>query len=124
MLIPNTNQNPIESVSRNKRKNSLDDLEEQINIENKKKLELEKLAEEKKTRLWPILKEKKLLIISAAFFACMAGAIWPVFGILQADSMDSMSKQDLRAVKEENFMIAMYFLLLSVSAGVAYFMEK
>jgi ATP-binding cassette subfamily B (MDR/TAP) protein 1 len=107
-----------------RRRNSIEELQEQINIEKKKKLEFQKVANEKSNRIWSILKTRIFLVLSAAFCASFAGAIWPVYGLLQADSIDSLSKPLMSDVKEEGFMIAMYFLCLAVSAGLAYFLQE
>jgi ATP-binding cassette subfamily B (MDR/TAP) protein 1 len=107
-----------------RRRNSIEELEEQVNIEKRKKVELEKIANEKSNRIWPILKRQIFLIISAAISASFAGAIWPVYGILQADSIDALSKPLMKEVKEEGFLLAMYFLCLAAVSGVAYFLQE
>ncbi len=111
--------------SKIKRKNSLEELEEQIASEKQKKLELEKGADQKKGRLLPLLKEKTWTIVGAAFFASIAGAVWPVYGILLADSIAALSNVlNMEKLKEDGFMLAMYFLLLAGAAGISMFFQK
>ncbi len=111
--------------SKLKRKNSLEELEEQIAAEKQKKLELEKGADQKKNRLLPLLKEKTCTIIGAAFFASIAGSVWPVYGILLADSIAALSNVlNMEKLKEDGFMLAMYFLILAGAAGISMFFQK
>ncbi len=106
------------------RKNSLDELEEQIQSDRQKKLDFEKSADEQKSKLWPILKEECGVIFWAAIFASVVGAVWPVYGILLADSIDALSNQDLNKVSTDGFMLSMYFLILAGAAGISTFFQK
>lgn len=86
-------------------------------------MNLKKLRE-KSNRIWPILKRQNFLIISNAISSSFAGAIWPVYGILQADSIDALSKPLMNEVKEEGFLVAMYFLCLAAVSAVAFFLQE
>jgi ATP-binding cassette, subfamily B (MDR/TAP), member 1 len=126
--VPNEEKNMIDvnniPKSTIKRKNSLEDLEEKIQADKKRKSEFEKLADSKKKKLWPILGEFKGIIFWAALSAAGIGAVWPAYGILLADSIDSLSKSNPEDVKQEGFLLAMYFLALAGGAGLSAFFQK
>jgi ATP-binding cassette subfamily B (MDR/TAP) protein 1 len=110
--------------SKLQRKNSLEELQDKILAEQNKKAEFDKIADDKKKKLLPILAEHKGTIIAAAFFASCAGIVWPVYGILLADSIDGLSNVDLEIVKEQGFLLSMYFLALAGVAGISMFFMK
>jgi ATP-binding cassette subfamily B (MDR/TAP) protein 1 len=126
--IPNEEKNMIDinniPKSKIKRKNSLEDLEEKIQADKQRKAEFEKLADSKKNKLLPILAEFKCIIFWAGLAAAGIGAVWPCYGILLADSIDSLSKQNPEDVKQEGFLLAMYFLALAGGAGISAFAQK
>jgi len=97
---------------------------QQIDVEKKKKLDIEKLAGKKKYKLFPLLKEQRSVILSTLFWVVIAGSIWPAFGILLADSIDVLSNQNFQAVNSETLMLTMYFLILAFAAGLAEFFQK
>lgn len=110
--------------SKIKRKNSLEELEEKIKLEKNRKSEFEKLADSKKSKLWPILGKFKGIVIWAAIAASGIGVVWPCYGILLADSVDSLSKSNPEDVKQEGFLLAMYFLVLAGGSGICVFLQK
>lgn len=126
--IPNEEKNMIDvnSIPKSKiiRKNSMEELEEKIQADKQRKAEFEKFADSKKKKLWPILAEFKCIIFLAGLAAAGIGAVWPCYGILLADSIDSLSKQNPEDVKKEGFLLAMYFLALAGGAGISAFSQK
>jgi ATP-binding cassette, subfamily B (MDR/TAP), member 1 len=126
--VPNEEKNMIDvndiPKSKISRKNSLEDLEEKIQADKKRKADFEKLADIKKKKLWPILSEFKGIIFCGALAAAGIGAVWPAFGILLADSVDSLSKINPEDVKQEGFLLAMYFLALAGGAAISTFFQK
>jgi len=126
-LIDDINKNRQLSSANNKnlkRKNSFEQLQDKIAEQKFKKLEIEKQAGSKSKRLWPILLKNKLTIIFAAFFSCATGACWPAYGILLADTIESLSQLDLNDVKKDGKMVSMYFLALAGGAIFSYFFQS
>jgi len=117
------NKNLVDSPIK-KRRNSIDDLQSQLDEEKRKKEATEKIADSKRTKLWPILKEYPCLLISSSFFASCSGAVWPVYGILLADAIDGLSSPNSAEVRDQGFLVAMYFLILAGVAGVSMFFQK
>lgn len=90
----------------------------EINKLEEEKKEMEKQVQEKKKKLWPILMENKLILIVGTFFACCYGLVFPAYGILLANSIESLSSPDLDYVKSQGFWLAMYFLILATVAAI------
>jgi ABC-type multidrug transport system fused ATPase/permease subunit len=127
--IPNEVNQMIDIVneipkSKYQRKSSFEELNEKIQAEKKRKMEFEKIADGKKKKLLPILADFTGVIFWAGFAAAGIGAVWPCYGILLADSIDSLSKQNPEDVKHEGFLLAMYFLALAGGAGLCAFLQK
>jgi ATP-binding cassette subfamily B (MDR/TAP) protein 1 len=123
--IQNINANREEIPrTRIKRKSSFEQLQDRIAEENRIKSDKEKLADDKRKKLWPIICQNAPTLVFSAIAASCAGAVWPAYGILLADSINSLSKPDMEAVKNEGFMLSMYFLILAGCAGLSVFFQK
>lgn len=113
----------LDSESKMIRKNSFEILQEKIAEQKKKKQEIEKLAGEKSKKLWPILLQNPWIIAGAAFFSCASGACWPAYGILLADTIESLSQPNLDDIRKDGYLISMYFLALAGGAIFSYFFQ-
>ncbi len=104
--------------------NEVDEIKEKLRKENEKKQELEKYFEASKKKLLPLIMENKGVVIGGAFFAACSGAVWPSYGILLADSIEALSQPIGEKFKKDGEMLAIYFSILAVCAGVAYYFQK
>jgi ATP-binding cassette subfamily B (MDR/TAP) protein 1 len=110
--------------ARTQRKSSFQELEERILEEKNKKIQFEKSAANNRSRIIPILCQIKCVIIFAVFFTMIAGAVWPIYGVILADSISQLSNPDKSIVSEDGVKLAIYFLILAASAGVSSFFQK
>lgn len=83
------------------------------NLKEKQKV-LEKEAVEKKKKLWPILMENKLILFTGTFFACCFGILFPLYGVLLANCIETLSNPDLNYIKKQGIWLAIYFVILAV----------
>lgn len=136
-------QKKEEEEEKEKRKNTVQ-LEEEIKEEVvevikeedkemiiKKVFEEEKIVNEKakkaKKYLWPILLEKKGILILSTFMACVSGAVFPVFGYLQAETIFKLSdsplgKRTADEISKNSIFLSGMFLILSGVAAIATFL--
>ena len=105
----------VEEVDEIKQKQLLDILKQQ---------EIEKYYESSKKKLFPLIMENKLTVIGGAFFAACSGSIWPIYGILLADSIDALSQPVGDQLKKDGENLGLYFFFLSSFAGFAYLFQK
>jgi len=105
-------------------KNDVDEIKEKLLKESEKKKELEKYFEATKKKLLPLIMENRGTVFGAAFFAACSGAIWPAYGILLADSIEALSQPIGEKFKKDGEMLGIYFTILAICAGVAYFFQK
>lgn len=89
-----------------------------------KKEKQEQRVKSIKKKLLPILKENICVLIWATFFSCCVGCVWPVYGLLMAESLSALADRSLSVVRENGFTLAMYFLLLAGCAGIAQFFQN
>ncbi len=70
------------------------------------------------------LKNHKKFMIGCTFAAGMSGAIWPMYGILLANSIGALSKKDLNDVKKYSLYSALQFLGLAFYSGISLWMQN
>jgi ATP-binding cassette subfamily B (MDR/TAP) protein 1 len=77
---------------------------------------------ELRRRLLGLLSDHKLFVAGAAFAASCNGAVWPIYGILLADSIGTLA--DKNEVKQGGLNLAMMFVALAIAAGGILWMQK
>ncbi len=97
--------------------------------ENKKQSEEEvKYSDEKfkksRRRLFVILKDHKRFLVGAGIAAALNGAVWPVYGILLADAIGTLSEKDVVLVKSGGIIVAISFVCLALAAALVLWMQK
>lgn len=97
---------------------------EQHQHQESKQLIDKKYVSKSKRRLLPILMEDKASVILGALFAASAGCSWPVYGILLAESIATLSNQLNPNLVDDGFLLSMYFLALAGGAGISYLLEN
>lgn len=97
--------------------------------ENKKNPEEEvKYSDEKfkksRRRLFGILKDHKRFLVGAGVAAALNGAVWPIYGILLADAIGTLSEKDVLLVKTGGVLVAIFFVCLALAAALVLWMQK
>ena len=70
------------------------------------------------------LKNHKKFMIGCTFVVGMSGALWPMYGILLANSIGALSKKDLNDVKKYSLYSALQFLGLAFYWGISLWMQN
>jgi ATP-binding cassette subfamily B (MDR/TAP) protein 1 len=91
-------------------------------ISNEKEL-AEKFNKLKKEIL-PIILERKGIVLAGTFFACLAGAIWPIYGLFLATTIKELSSPDMESVKKEGIIMAIHFLGLALVSGISVYFQN
>ena len=79
---------------------------------------------ELRTRLLTMLKDEKFFVIGGAIAASCNGAVWPIYGILLADAIGTLSNDDMTLVKDGGLKVSMMFLALAIVAALILWMQK
>jgi len=134
-ISPNTNdrhsvRNSEVNSFKSKRKSETDKnnqievkKEEELDSKEKEK-ELEKRVAEHKKKLFIFLSEEKCTIFLASLSAAFSGAVFPVYGIILAMSVDVLSSPVPEIVKNDGFFMSMMFLVIAFGAGAAIFFQN
>jgi len=85
---------------------------------------LNKRFEEQKKKLFKFLANDKCTIFFASLSAAFSGAVFPVYGIVLAISIDALSNPDAEIVKKDGFFMSMMFLVIAIGAGLAIFFQN
>ena len=88
-----------------------------------KKVSKERFNELRK-RLMLLLKDEKFFLIGGSISASCNGAIWPIYGILLADAIGTLSEPVMDEVSQGGLNIAMMFLALAFIAAIILWMQK
>jgi len=75
-------------------------------------------------KLFEILKDHKKYIFGAAIAAAFNGAVWPIYGILLADAIGTLSENDKDLVRKGGTMVSIYFVCLALAAAMILWMQK
>jgi len=70
------------------------------------------------------LKDNKKFMIGCTFAAGLSGVIWPLYGILLANSIGALSKKNLNDVKKYGLYSALEFLGLAFYSGISLWMQN
>ena len=73
-------------------------------------------------KVWQHLKETKVLVINAAFFALCSGAVWSAYGILLATTINAL--QQTYMILEEGAKTAGWFILVAAISGICISLQK
>jgi len=100
-----------------------------IEKENKKAPEEEvKYSDEKfkisRRRLFGILKDHKRFLVGAGVAAALNGAVWPIYGILLADAIGTLSEKNVVEVQSGGLLVAVFFICLALAAALVLWMQK
>lgn len=100
-----------------------------LDKENKKPAEEEvKYSDEKfkksRRRLFTILKDHKRFLVGAGIAAAFNGAVWPIYGILLADAIGTLSEKDVTEVRTGGVHVAIFFVCLALAAALVLWMQK
>lgn len=124
----------IQSKRRSEKKNNVEEFS--LDKENKPIIELKGLDEpdevkfsnkkfkESRRRLFSILKSSKKFLIGAGISAAFNGAVWPIYGILLADAIGTLSSKDVEDVKNGGLQVAIFFVALALAAALVLWMQK
>ena len=88
------------------------------------KVNEDELLKKSRSHVFSILKDHKCFAAGCAIFASLNGAVWPTYGVLLANAIGTLSKSDLKVVKDDGLIIAMEFLALALGAGIALWMHN
>jgi len=116
-----TNQiNPIDSQNENIRLNFEEKNQQSKIDEIAKKNSIN--AKTVREKVWQHLKETKVLVIHAAFFALCSGAIWSAYGILLATTINAL--QQTYMILDEGAKTAGWFILVAGISGICIALQK
>jgi len=99
------------------------EIEQEI-IQNEKVKYSDKKFKNSRKRLFTILKDYKRFLVGAAFAAAFNGAVWPIYGILLADAIGTLSDPNVQNVKEGGMLVAIFFVCLALAAALVLWMQK
>jgi hypothetical protein len=100
---------------------------EYIELSKKSEEEVKYTNEKFKTsrkRLFELLRDKKKFLIGAGISAGLNGAVWPMYGVLLAQAIGTLSQKDIELVHSGGIKIALYFFTLAVCASLVLWMQK
>ena len=125
MKILNNNKNQTHNILANNQNENFglnfDDRNLQKSTsENANKSSIDAKAVRKK--VWQLLKETKLLVISAAFFAVCSGAVWSAYGILLATTINAL--QQVNIILKNGATTAGWFILVAAISGICIALQK
>jgi hypothetical protein len=109
--------------SQNEYKQDLEYIELSKKCEEEVKYTNEKFKTSRR-RLFEILKDKKKFLIGAGISAGLNGAVWPMYGVLLAQAIGTLSQKDIELVHSGGIKIALYFFTLAVCASIVLWMQK
>lgn len=117
------------SLSERKSNNEELALAEKIRLEKENKKEEEvNYSDEKfkrsRRRLFAILKDHKRFLVGAGCAAALNGAVWPIYGILLADAIGTLSDKDVAEVRTGGMLVAIFFVCLALVAALVLWMQK
>lgn len=98
-------------------------VDENQEAQRKKKEQQERISKSKH-KLLSFLSQDKGSIVLATLGASVNGAIFPIYGLLLAMSIESLSMPDLNKVSEEGFFLSMMYLIIAGCAGLAVFYQN
>lgn len=75
-------------------------------------------------RLFELLKDKKKFLIGAGISAGLNGAVWPMYGVLLAQAIGTLSQKDIEKVHSGGIVVALYFFTLALCASIVLWMQK
>lgn len=99
--------------------------DESLSLEDRKKMLIEieklnkKLISKVKGFLWPILCENPSYIIISTIMSAINGAIWPVYGLLQALLVTELSVPDKTEVYDNGINLMKWFFVIAALSGTA-----
>jgi hypothetical protein len=89
-----------------------------------KKYKKQTRFKELRNRLIYMLKDDKMFVIGGAIAASCNGAVWPIYGIILADAIGTLSESDMDMVRDGGLNVSMMFLALAVVAALILWMQK
>jgi ABC-type multidrug transport system fused ATPase/permease subunit len=75
-------------------------------------------------RLFELLKDKKKFLIGAGISAGLNGAVWPMYGVLLAQAIGTLSQRDIELVHSGGLKISLFFFILAISASIILWSQK
>lgn len=75
-------------------------------------------------RLFGILKDHKKFLVGAGIAAAFNGAVWPIYGILLADAIGTLSEKNVQTVRTGGMLVAIFFVCLALAAALVLWMQK
>lgn len=70
------------------------------------------------------MSNQKKFIVGSSISAALNGAVWPVYGILLADAIGTLSEKDIELVKSGGLSVSLFFVALALSAALVLWMQK
>lgn len=75
-------------------------------------------------RLFGILRDHKKFLVGAGIAAAFNGAVWPIYGILLADAIGTLSEKNVNTVRTGGMLVAIFFVCLALAAALVLWMQK